>query len=214
MAKTIFNRVADRILSIVGLDFDFSFEMRGDAFNQITRDIFVGVRPQPEGIQTLKEAGITHVISCLPEAERPKMSFLQQDFHPFFLAIHDGIHEDLTPTFPKVFEYVSQERKSHSKAKFLIHCEVGVSRSATLAIALLMKSEGKDFFETYRQVRLKRPGVLPNIGFASQLQRLEHTWRPNERPHGKFSSLTHYLHQICNVPVEIEILQEMLERHD
>jgi hypothetical protein len=102
---------------------------------------------------------------------------------------------------------------SGPKTKLFVHCEVGVSRSATLVTALLMKTEGLSFFEAVSEVRSKRNQVLPNIGFASQLQRLEHELEPssvNRVP----SSLAQYLHQICNAPVEIDLLQSALERHD
>jgi hypothetical protein len=76
----------------------------------------------------------------------------------------------------------------------------------------MMKTEGLSFFDALTRVRAKRIQVLPNIGFASQLQRLEHELRPesvSEAP----SSLARYLHTICNAPVEIEVLQSALERH-
>ena len=44
------------------------------------------------------------------------------------------------------------------------------------------------------------------------LQRLEHELQPssvNDVP----SSLARYLHQVCNAPVEMEVLQSALERH-
>ena len=53
-----------------------------------------------------------------------------------------------------------------------------------------------------------------NIGFASQLQRLEYALHPELRARGELSSLARYLRQICNVPAEVALLQEALERHD
>jgi len=81
-----------------------------------------------------------------------------------------------------------------------------------MVIALTMMRKRARFFETYGQVRSRRPQILPNIGFASQLQRLEHTYAPPRV--GELSSLARYLRQVCQVPVEVEVLQDMLERHD
>ena len=70
----------------------------------------------------------------------------------------------------------------------------------------------ESFFDALCRVRSKRFQVLPNIGFASQLQRLEHELQPqsvNSVP----SSLAQYLHRVCNAPVEIDVLQAALERH-
>lgn len=210
----IFDKLVDRILSSIGFDLDFTIELRGEAFNSINESLVVGRRPQKDGIQALKEAGITHVVSCLAESERPKMLFLQDDFPTLFLPIHDGVHENISSLFPRWFDYVSQAKESHSKAKVYVHCEVGVSRSATMAIALLMKEQSLDFLEAFTQVRSKRPGVLPNIGFASQLQHYELELKTQANSQRDFSSLALYLHKICNTPIEIELLEEALQRHD
>lgn len=74
-----------------------------------------------------------------------------------------------------------------------------------------MTTEDLSFLDAYMLLREKRPGVLPNIGFASQLQHLEHE-RRSERP--ELSSLARYLRDIACAPVPIEELQEVLERHD
>ncbi|MBT8468225.1 MAG: dual specificity protein phosphatase family protein [Deltaproteobacteria bacterium] len=206
------DKVADRVLSLLGLGRDFSVDLRESFFSEITGALYLGARPNREGVQELKGAGVTHVVSCLMENDRSKMEFLQQDFHHLFLGVHDGMQQDIAGTFSQFFDFAAAAMASDPKAKLFVHCEVGVSRSATLVIALLMKTEAMSFFDALCRVRSKRFQVLPNIGFASQLQRLEHELQPhsvNSVP----SSLARYLHRICNAPVEIEVLQSALERH-
>jgi protein-tyrosine phosphatase len=212
MTKAMLEKVADRLFSLLGLGSDFSVDLRASPFSPITQTLFLGARPSPERVQELKSAGVTHVVSCLTEDNRSKMTFLQQDFEHLFLPIHDGIHEDIAVTLSQFFDFAEAATASDPKTKLFVHCEVGVSRSATLATALLMKTEALSFFDALCRVREKRIQVLPNIGFASQLQRLEHELLPhsvNSVP----SSLARYLHQICNAPVEIDVLQSALERH-
>ena len=153
-------------------------------------------------------------MSCLAEDYRPRVAFLANDFECLFLPLRDGIHEDIASSFAPFFDFAGQVRNAHDEAKLLVHCEVGVSRSATLATALVMSSEGKSLFDAFSEVRCKRPEVLVNIGFASQLQRLEHTLSPGLRDDSQLSSLARYLKQVCSVPAEAELLQEMLARHD
>ena len=78
------------------------------------------------------------------------------------------------------------------KGKVLVHCLMGMSRSATLVIAFLMKSRNKSvleaFKEVYRfqvnirfkkikfQVKLSRD-VRPNDGFIKQLAELDKSIR-------------------------------------
>jgi len=210
--KAVLDKLANRLLSRVGLGLDFSVDLRESFFTQITPTLYLGARPSPKHVAPLKEAKITHVVSCLMEEDRGELAFLRQDFQHLFLGVRDGMHQDIAATFPRLFDFAEAAGAGDSNAKLFVHCEVGVSRSATLVIALLMKTEGLSFFDALCRARSKRFQVLPNIGFASQLQRLEHELRPDlvgSNP----SSLARYLHQICNAPVEIEILESALERH-
>ena len=210
--KAILDKLADRVLSRLGLGLDFSLDLRESFFSEITRTLYLGARPNEERVQELKGAGVTHVVSCLMEDDRSEMAFLQQDFDHLFLGVHDGMDQDIGGTFSQFFEFAAAATASDPKAKLFVHCEVGVSRSATLAIAWLMKTEGMSFFDALCRVRAKRFQVLPNIGFASQLQRLEHELQPHSVSSVP-SSLAQYLHRVCNAPVEIEVLQSALERH-
>ncbi|XP_023249894.1 dual specificity protein phosphatase 18-like [Seriola lalandi dorsalis] len=55
----------------------------------------------------------------------------------------------------------------------LVHCNAGVSRSASLCMAYLMKHRGVTLLEAHRGVRTCRPIVRPNNGFWKQLIRYE-----------------------------------------
>ena len=209
-----YQNLTDRVLTLLGLDLDFSVSLSRDLFNQITEDVYLGARPEQEHLQALKRAGITHVVSCLREDERAKVAFLKPHFDALFIPMHDGIHEDIASVFSTFFELVHAAQAQKEQAKVLVHCEVGVSRSATLATALLMQRSRMRFFDAYRDVRAKRGEVLPNIGFATQLQRLEFDIHPRSQGDQSASSLARYLREVCKVPVEIEILQSVLHDHD
>ncbi|XP_064174444.1 dual specificity protein phosphatase 13B-like isoform X3 [Anguilla rostrata] len=58
--------------------------------------------------------------------------------------------------------------------KVLVHCAMGVSRSATLVLAFLMICENLTLVEAINAVRQHRD-ICPNAGFLSQLRRLERT---------------------------------------
>ena len=55
----------------------------------------------------------------------------------------------------------------------LVHCNAGVSRSATFVIAYLMQHEGMSFEQAFRYLRTKRDKTCPNPGFVSQLKKYE-----------------------------------------
>lgn len=56
--------------------------------------------------------------------------------------------------------------------RVLVHCNAGVSRSATVCIAYLMKFKELTFVEAYDLIKSKRPCVQPNVGFMRQLKQL------------------------------------------
>ncbi|CAH0023936.1 unnamed protein product [Clonostachys rhizophaga] len=56
----------------------------------------------------------------------------------------------------------------------LIHCQMGVSRSATVMIAYLMKKRGDSMEQVLRDVRRKR-NINPNVNFLEQLKVWEDT---------------------------------------
>lgn len=205
----LLDRIISRVLSLLGLDFDLSLDGLDEPFHAITPTLTLGARPRPEQVEALKAHGVTHVVSCLPEGKRAAVAFLEEHFETLFLPLRDGVNEDLGAALPGFFDFVSRLGDGE---RALVHCEVGVSRSASLVIAHVMKTERLRFFEAHRRVRSRRPQVLPNIGFASQLQQLEDALFPQPRSDGH-ASLTRYLHGVCCVPVEAALLQEMLERH-
>jgi protein-tyrosine phosphatase len=56
------------------------------------------------------------------------------------------------------------------QGKILVHCLAGVSRSATIVIAYLMKTQNLPFEQAYEVVRQKREFANPNQGFRKQLE--------------------------------------------
>lgn len=203
-------KLFDRFIKLLGLDLDFDIDvqMGRNAFDAVTDTAYVGRRPRSDDLPQLNDVGITHVVSCLPSPERSKMAFLNRDFQTLFLPLRDGVNTDIAATFQEFFDFADGAHKLY------IHCEVGVSRSATLATAMVMRSNRQTFFDAYTAVRSRRPEVLPNIGFASQLQRFEHELLGEERAAGEPSSLARYLRRFCNAPVDVDLLEEVLERHE
>ncbi len=209
----MFDKLTDRVLELFGLDLDYTIDICRDPFNAITDDLFLGARPEREVVPALEEAGVTHVVSCLPEQQRAKVGFLGEHFHPLFIPMHDGMCEDIASVFPAFFEFVDGAAE-RAGAKVLVHCEVGVSRSATLVTALVMRRRKMRFFDAFCQVRAKRGEVLPNIGFATQLHRFELELFAPKEDDRRLSSLARYLKEVCMVPVDIETLQTVLDDQD
>lgn len=75
--------------------------------------------------------------------------------HIEYLYIPAIDHEsfDLSPFFEAANELLDAETR---RTNVLVHCMAGVSRSATLVMAFLMKSRNIGFSEAYALVKSKR----------------------------------------------------------
>ena len=87
----------------------------------------------------------------------------------------DGIDE-LSVSLPSILKYIDNEyKKSNGETKILVHCRVGVSRSATVVIAEVMKRLNITLPKAYLYVRVRRLNIIvqPNLRFMYELFKWE-----------------------------------------
>ncbi|KAG5677145.1 hypothetical protein PVAND_006927 [Polypedilum vanderplanki] len=118
------------------------------------------VRPE-----TLEQLEIKFVINAtveLPDTPLP-------DDRPEYMRvpIKDVRESNLIEFFDQVADKIEKTRKKDGKS--LVHCVAGVSRSASLVIAYLMKYSNMSLKQAFHHVRSIRPQVRPNVGFFKQL---------------------------------------------
>lgn len=84
----------------------------------------------------------------------------------------DGI-DSIRPHIDRAMAFIEECRQSGGKV--LVHCRVGVSRSATIVIAYVMKHLKMDLTSAYLMVRSRRLNILiqPNLLFMWALRKLE-----------------------------------------
>ncbi|KTD25195.1 dual specificity protein phosphatase family protein [Legionella maceachernii] len=102
---------------------------------------------------------------------RKNNQFIQLDSHHHTITI-----EDNGMNFPElveqirsqdIFKKINQAREARKKV--LINCQMGMSRSATLAILYMMETYGVSLVQAYRYLQRYRPIVEPNPGYFAAL---------------------------------------------
>nr|KAJ3419480.1 hypothetical protein HK105_006898 [Polyrhizophydium stewartii] len=93
--------------------------------------------------------------------------------------IADTSSEDMSVHFKPCFKFIDDAFKEPN-ARVLVHCQAGVSRSATLVMGYLMHSCKWPLDRTWKHVVERRKIVVPNLGFANQLVEYHNKLFPNE----------------------------------
>nr|ODN98597.1 hypothetical protein L204_02561 [Cryptococcus depauperatus CBS 7855] len=83
--------------------------------------------------------------------------------------VRDDGNDPLRPVIARACEWIQQARQQNGK--ILVHCRVGVSRSATIVIAYMMQYERMGLMDAYMMCRARRLNVLiqPNLRFFHEL---------------------------------------------
>ena len=74
----------------------------------------------------------------------------------------------LVRRFDETYRFIKEAKEQNGS--ILVHCKIGVSRSASCVIAYLMKEYKLHIRQALEKVREQRPIVDPNEGFLRQLE--------------------------------------------
>lgn len=91
------------------------------------------------------------------------------------IEAHDSPTFDMSIHFQSAADFIHQALREN-KGKILVHCAIGVSRSATLVLAYLMIHQHMALVEAIKTVQEHR-GIVPNRGFLRQLVVLDNSLR-------------------------------------
>ncbi|GMT28831.1 hypothetical protein PFISCL1PPCAC_20128, partial [Pristionchus fissidentatus] len=121
--------------------------------------------------EPVSKIGITTIVNATTEENTPPVRGvdvvrIRVDDHP---SANLGIH----------FHVIADKIKSVKEGggRVLVHCMAGVSRSASLVLAYLVKYERMTLKQAYYYVKSVRPIIHPNLGFWKQLVDFERRLR-------------------------------------
>ncbi|KAM3873858.1 dual specificity protein phosphatase 4 [Diretmus argenteus] len=87
------------------------------------------------------------------------------------IPVEDNHKEDISSWFLEAIEFIDSVRDSSGRV--LVHCHAGISRSATICLAYLMKRKRVRLDEAFEFVRRRRSIISPNFSFMGQLLQFE-----------------------------------------
>nr|XP_033811552.1 dual specificity protein phosphatase 10-like [Geotrypetes seraphini] len=129
--------------------------------------LFLGNEKDAQDLEHMASLNISHVINVtthLPLYHAGTLCYKR-------LPATDSGKQNLRQYFEEAFEFIEE---AHQCGKgVLIHCQAGVSRSATIVIAYLMKHTMMTMADAYKYVKGKRPIISPNLNFMGQLLEFE-----------------------------------------
>ncbi|KAG5725674.1 putative rhodanese domain-containing dual specificity protein phosphatase [Termitomyces sp. T112] len=130
--------------------------------NEIVEDqIYLGNIGAAQSPETLKKLGTTHILSVCPE-------YPSTGPNHFSIPIEDWEHENILIHLPATCQFIESALSCNSK--ILVHCLIGMSRSATVVAAYLMKTRKMTRATAIKFIKQRRPEVHPNYGFIKQLE--------------------------------------------
>ncbi|KAF9912810.1 hypothetical protein EC991_008673 [Linnemannia zychae] len=163
--------------------------------------LYLGAEHNATDIKVLSRLGITAVLNVAVEITQQEQQQQQQQQllqlpgrkptggDRVVLDPHSGssIHykslswthhqRNLRSEFPSAFDYI-EEAKTRG-GKVLVHCQLGVSRSASLVIAYVMKTLQMGLTDAYELVKSRSAVISPNMSLMYQLSEFEKSLNTN-----------------------------------
>ncbi len=134
---------------------------------EIIDGLYIGNFDDAKNKTFLQSNRITHIVSAAWE------------LNPSFPGKYDYLHVkmsdkptfDLTTHLEPALEFIHVAL--NSSGKVLVHCYAGISRSASIVIAYLIRHKKMTLSEALNLCQSKRTQVQPNIGFMTKLKLFE-----------------------------------------
>ncbi|KAM8808755.1 dual specificity protein phosphatase 4 [Eudromia elegans] len=115
----------------------------------------------------LDALGITALLNVSPDCPNHFEGHYQYKSIP----VEDNHKADIGSWFMEAIEYIDAVQERHGRV--LVHCQAGISRSATICLAYLMMKQRVRLEEAFEFVKQRRSVISPNFSFMGQLLQFE-----------------------------------------
>ncbi|XP_030628668.1 dual specificity protein phosphatase 2 [Chanos chanos] len=129
--------------------------------------LFLGSAHHSSRRETLEGCGITAVLNVSSSCP----NLFEEELRYMTLRVEDSLAADIRVLFPKAIQFI--ESVKNSGGRVLVHCQAGISRSATICLAYLIHARRVRLDEAFDFVKRRRHVISPNLAFMGQLLQFE-----------------------------------------
>ncbi|XP_019500672.1 PREDICTED: protein phosphatase Slingshot homolog 3 isoform X3 [Hipposideros armiger] len=135
-----------------------------DRASRIFPHLYLGSEWNAANLEELQRNRVSHILNMAREID----NFYPERFIYHNVRLWDEESAQLLPHWKETHSFVEAARAQGTRV--LVHCKMGVSRSAATVVAYAMKQYGWSLEQALRHVQELRPIARPNPGFLRQLQ--------------------------------------------
>lgn len=174
-----------------------------DSPTQIFEHVFLGSEWNASNLEDLQNRGVRYILNVTREID----NFFPGVFEYHNIRVYDEEATDLLAYWNDTYKFISKAKKHGSKC--LVHCKMGVSRSASTVIAYAMKEYGWNLDRAYDYVKERRTVTKPNPSFMRQLEEYQGILLASKQRHNKLwrshsdSDLSDHHEPICKPGLEL-----------
>ncbi|XP_053703539.1 protein phosphatase Slingshot homolog 2-like isoform X2 [Synchiropus splendidus] len=150
-----------------------------DSPTEIFDHVFLGSEWNASNLEELQKSGVQYILNVTREID----NFFPGVFEYHNIRVYDEEATDLLAYWNDTYKFISRAKKAGSKC--LVHCKMGISRSAATVIAYAMKEFGWDLSKAFHYVKERRAVTKPNPSFMRQLEEYQGILLASKQRHNK-----------------------------
>ena len=162
---------------IIGMSSRLGLTIRAESHSvehnvtQILEHLYLGGDDICDDRAMLLELNIGRIVNATSDSP----NYFPDDFGYLHVDVPDEVDAVISNRFEEVSDFIAGA--VGEKRSCLVHCSAGMSRSATLVLAYLVRHVGMSLLDALSHTKARRPLVSPNPGFMAQLVELERATR-------------------------------------
>ncbi|XP_061924050.1 protein phosphatase Slingshot homolog 2 isoform X1 [Entelurus aequoreus] len=150
-----------------------------DSPTEIFEHVYLGSEWNASNLDELQNSGVRYILNVTREID----NFFPGTFEYHNIRVYDEEETNLLEYWNETYKFITKAKKAG--AKCLVHCKMGVSRSASTVIAYAMKEYGWTLDDALEYVKEKRAVTKPNPSFMKQLEEYQGILLASKQRHNK-----------------------------